>query len=634
MAEEQIILTFEIDHDEATKDLTSVEKSILALKKQQLELNKSFKEGKITEDQYIKSNLQLQKAIKSENEQKKVLTKLLVTESNSRNAMRQRVADLNKEYNNLNLTTAVGKKRSDELQKELAQLNAELNKGSQAAGQFKDNIGNYPQSLAAATEQIKPFGQSVEGISSSMGKFLTPAGAAVGLLTGLATLYASSAAGAKDLSFATGVLSGSFRAATNSFGDFISELTGGDPEGGGGFLSKIAVAFSAAFLGISNTVSGILVANAEKTLKELEIISIDAQGIGKIFEKQAEDARRIRDDEEQALQDRLAASKDVEAQLLANLQVRQVTQERVIEQLQTLAKLSGNDPEIRKQIKSAQAEVRDLQEEINGKLTENISARKAILQLIDDTNAANRRAANQVEVTTDDPLTGAFQTQADVRIDIEARMQKDLKDRKDKAATEDLIRAKKGAELEIQVERDKAAIISGFIGSLADLAEQDSAEHKFLASAQALINTYLAATAALASGSEINPIFGIVSAAAAIASGLASVAKINGVEFAEGGWTGPGHKMQPVGIVHADEYVVPKRIVNNPAARSSIANLEAMRVRPYADGGLVSNSITQPVNQQLDIANILKNMPAPVLSVKEVTKIQDRIKVKENLSKR
>jgi phage-related minor tail protein len=149
-----------------------------------------------------------------------------------------------------------------------------------------------------------------------------------------------------------------------------------------------------------------------------------------------------------------------------------------------------------------------------------------------------------------------------------------------------------------------------------------------------LINTYLAATAALASGSKINPIFGILSAAAATAAGLASVAKINGVEFAEGGWTGPGGKYDPVGIVHADEYVTPKRVRHMPEAQPHLMALERMRLRGYADGGLVTNSISTPINQQLEIANIVKNMPAPVVGVKEVTKMQNRVRVKEQASKR
>ena len=114
---------------------------------------------------------------------------------------------------------------------------------------------------------------------------------------------------------------------------------------------------------------------------------------------------------------------------------------------------------------------------------------------------------------------------------------------------------------------------------------------------------------------------------ASILSNIAAAKNIAG--FAEGGWTGPGDKYKAVGIVHADEYVTPKRIVNNPSAQPHLQALENMRLRGYADGGLVSNSMTAEVNQSLLMANMMKNMPTPVVSVKEITTAQTRIRTKE-----
>jgi TP901 family phage tail tape measure protein len=54
--------------------------------------------------------------------------------------------------------------------------------------------------------------------------------------------------------------------------------------------------------------------------------------------------------------------------------------------------------------------------------------------------------------------------------------------------------------------------------------------------------------------------------------------------FAEGGWTGPGAKYQPAGVVHADEYVFSKE-----ATHGNVAMLERLhrQLRGYAPGGLV-----------------------------------------------
>lgn len=70
------------------------------------------------------------------------------------------------------------------------------------------------------------------------------------------------------------------------------------------------------------------------------------------------------------------------------------------------------------------------------------------------------------------------------------------------------------------------------IGMGIELMKEGTAEYKILATAQALINTYLAASNALASAP--NPILGIVLAALAVVTGLINVAKINEVSFAEG----------------------------------------------------------------------------------------------------
>lgn len=80
-------------------------------------------------------------------------------------------------------------------------------------------------------------------------------------------------------------------------------------------------------------------------------------------------------------------------------------------------------------------------------------------------------------------------------------------------------------------------------------------------------------------------------------------AGLNPDGFTGGGWTGPGSKYQPAGIVHADEHVQPKRIVNEPGAlsfleqirrngfRNTISQLQvsmASRLAGYAEGGYVS----------------------------------------------
>lgn len=62
--------------------------------------------------------------------------------------------------------------------------------------------------------------------------------------------------------------------------------------------------------------------------------------------------------------------------------------------------------------------------------------------------------------------------------------------------------------------------------------------------------------------------------------------------FARGGWTGPGSKYQPAGIVHAEEFVVRSEVVRRPGVR---AMLEALNEgRGYASGGYVAPPTPAP----------------------------------------
>lgn len=656
MAEETIILNLEVDQTQAQKELTKTEKNIISLKKQQAELNKEYKAGKITEDQYIQSNLKLQKAIATETTQKRTLNKLLETESNSRNAMRQRVSQLNTEYNNLNLTTEKGKKRADELQKELSQLNEELNKGSKAAGQFKDNIGNYPEQFKSAIDQVKPFGVSVSDAGSSMSKFLTPATAAVGVLAALGTAYAASSSGAKDLAFAQDRLT----FITSSLSEALGTLVSGSGEGGEGILNKALDGFlnlaknipgvNVALLALQAT-TGVTIdsinaqskalAQAREDLRNLEIEAARAQGFAKLFENAAENARRLRDEEERILEERLKAADTVEANLLANQQVRINVINQEIEAIKKANVNWQNQNAIVLQIEQKRAETRDIEEEINGKLTENFTARKKIRDEITALARAEQRARTPLDATTGDPLQGAFADELNNQAEIEERFQERIL-KQDKEFSNERIRQKRReAEARIALEKmvneQTLGLMEGFAGVAASLFDQQSEEYKAFASFQTLISTYSTAQkayeAAFVPPTVASPALGAANVALAIAQGLANLAAINGVQFAEGGFTGQGGKYEPAGIVHKGEYVAPQHVVNSPVAQPHIQALESMRLKGYADGGFVTQQNISASQQSLIIANAMKNLPPVVASWSEGQKIGRQLQIKESVAK-
>lgn len=86
----------------------------------------------------------------------------------------------------------------------------------------------------------------------------------------------------------------------------------------------------------------------------------------------------------------------------------------------------------------------------------------------------------------------------------------------------------------------------------------------------------------------------------AIAAVAADVNKAGLGGYAGGGWTGPGGKFQPAGIVHADEFVTRSEVVRQPGALAFLARFNRIgmpALRGYSEGGLVTRmAIPRPVS--------------------------------------
>lgn len=201
---------------------------------------------------------------------------------------------------------------------------------------------------------------------------------------------------------------------------------------------------------------------------------------------------------------------------------------------------------------------------------------------------------------------------------------------------------------EVENEMMAAAAISDLFGTIAAAYDKDSAEFKIFATAQALISTYLAATKALASAP---PPYNYALAAATVAAGLANVAKIQG--FEEGGYTSKRRRDdEPVGVVHANEYVVPAPLLRTPKGKRLVDELERMRMGhpvryspPFIGGGATTNvrfqrgsgltqtGVTAADVATADLSRAIMSMPAPVVRVDEINRVQRRVNVIESISR-
>ncbi len=121
--------------------------------------------------------------------------------------------------------------------------------------------------------------------------------------------------------------------------------------------------------------------------------------------------------------------------------------------------------------------------------------------------------------------------------------------------------------------------------------------------AQAIASTAMAAINAYASASKVNWILGPIAAAMATAAGMIQIATIKkqheaeAAGYSKGGFTPDGRPDEPVGIVHAGEWVASQKLLKNPQTRAAIEALDyAQRTNTIGrlNAADVSRSVTAP----------------------------------------
>lgn len=654
---ETTILEFVIDQDQLLKDAAASKRAILEVKNAQAELNKEFKKGEASIEDYTEQSVVLEKQLKDEQDNYNSLTKAIRTNSNSLDAQRLQLSKLVKERNAVDQSTAKGIKQAQELTVKIKGLNDAIKQQEQAGGDFRRNVGNYTQGIVEAAKEINVAGVSVGGLTSQLASFANPATAAVGLLSGLTSLYASSSIGARDLENAQIKLSTAFTITSNSFGELVNTLTGGSDSGEGGLFSFLADAITFK-LDPALLLTTRLAANAQFALKQLEISEIVSNKIAKDALKSAEELSRTRDDERISDEERLAAGnrvlefiKERETEIIA-------TQEQRIAQLKILESIDERNLEIKKQIKLAEFEIADIREDTAGKET---AAKEAILKLEQEIlraqqeqaalSRANQRARSghgtqilsAVDVTAPEESARfvAEEAAAEAILGVNERLNRDLAKENERFRDKQIQFKRQAVALELELEERKLQGIQFIFGETASVFDQQSEIFKALASAETLISTYSSAQKsydAFAGIPIVGPALGIAAAAAATIAGLARVAQINEIQFAEGGYTGPGGKYQPAGTVHKGEVVWSQADVS---AMGGPHVVDAMRPTfprrgfrfGYADGGVVTNAAVAETNSNIAMMNAIRSLPPAELSVKEFTRVQRRVQIKESLTR-
>lgn len=564
---------------------------------------------------------------------------------NSIKTWREANAQLRKERDAVNVSTKEGKELVDKLNTTIDKNNKLIKDNSSALEKQRQNVGNYSKSIQEAAGNLNIMGTNVGGLATKLASFLNPLTAAVGIVTALGAAYASSAVGANDLASAQNNLKAGLDTFLNRFGN----ATDGD------LFDRWSKRLNIASINLTTNTKkeaaaikeAVAIAQIElKTLRELEFDRIEATGRQKVREKEAENARLIRDNQENSFTQRLEASEQV-AKSIQGIETETVgILQKQINALISYGENTGaivngeiRDRELKLEILKLQNEIADKQEFVSGKLTENVTAQRAITKelkaqndLTVGANKADRRKGNTGKLTVGG-LPSATGTLAGDAATQEIKLSREITG---VVVSDNRIKQESAEDYYnrlFALQDQQAGAARDLAGTLADIADEGTAAQKALALTTIAINSGIGVSEAVKAGARIpwpGNLSAILSGITAVLAGIAQAKSLLG--FAEGGWTGPGNKYKAVGVVHADEYVTPKHIVHSPAAQPHLAALERMRTG-YADGGFVTNSNMQSSRDAMIMANALKNLPAPIVGVREITAVQKRVQVKENVTR-
>jgi len=597
---ETIILDFQIEQGDAISELEKTKKSIISLKKEQQELNKAYKDGNVTLDEYASESVRLEGVLKKQ--------------TSTYNTLQKSAAGVETQFDKLI-------KANQNLVKTNQQISGQL---SEASKSFKDFAGS-----------INVGGTSLGDLTGKLTAFVNPATLAAGAVSGLASLYLSSAAGARDLESAQNQLSQSFK----TIGNDIAELLGAG--GGEGPLSSLATQFNRVVFGLNASVRGQLSAQAQQTLKELELLEINAKSVAKRALDEAEKLRRLRDDDTKSFADRQKAAE----QVLGFIKVREealvnVQEQRVVA-LKTLLALDKENLSLQKEVRLAELEIADIREDSQGKQTEAINGITA-LKKEEAAKTSELNAALKEELRLKNQLAEVNANLASLSNDRLKDLELETTKIKGTAAA-----AFKASQTAIQsninsyktdedLAKRKQALKDQELGSaialsaaIAGLNQADKEAQRAFALATITVSSAAGVAKAIQAGAGIpfpGNLAAIFTGITAVLTGITQARNILGEGFSEGGYTGPGGKYEPAGIVHKGEVVFNQRDVALMGGPQAVNSLRPT-LKGYSDGGIVTAAETAPIKSAF---NKQQNMTI-VASWKEATELNNRIKFKESL---
>ncbi len=676
--ENKIIIDVEIDSQEASKRVVELTQQIARQRNELTKQNKILKESNGQNKEAAKNVSSLKDSISQNNKELRQAQKEAKAETGSINALRASVAKLNNERNNLNTSTEEGAKRFAELTAKLKDQREQLNEASKSAGSFKDNIGNYTESVKEAISsntvfgstlsQIVPLLKSLNGglkgvrlallaipltaIIALIGTFLTQTKEGTQLLERFGT----------TVKFVFNFFLQRVKDAVKSFTDFINTIKE-EPEKA---LEQAKTAFFEFFdeVGANLQLFGeifksVFTGNISLAEKQLELLTDKITGSGGFVDglskaieegdktaktnialrasiralnveiaentKLAEQNRKLRDDETTNLRERIRLNALV---LEFEEKRRDAQKARVNAQLailNTQIRLNEADESLLDERADLLAELADIEEDFAGRTTEVQTEAFALRkQQAEEINSLTIESKSLEVEITEEANNKIIESDID-RLAEESRISQA---RIDQAKKEE--QAKQAVrDATTQNALNNLNVLKQIVGEESALGKAILLFQQGKAIADIITNTAVANAKAVSAFPVTlgQPFVGIntLSAGVSIASVVSETANALSGGFAEGGYTGDGGKYQPAGVVHRGEIVVPQEGVRRMGG-ASMAMSKISSLGGFADGGIVganTASSFRSVNSNRELTQSIRNNPIYV-AVTDINKQQGK----------
>tara|TARA_R110002020_G_scaffold65_3_gene359 strand:- start:138 stop:1847 length:1710 start_codon:yes stop_codon:yes gene_type:complete len=261
--------------------------------------------------------------------------------------------------------------------------------------------------------------------------------------------------------------------------------------------------------------------------------------------KDAEEQRQIRDDVSKNIEDRIEANTRLGEILQKGFQDEMLIAKEKLELAQLELSTDEKNVELKAALKNAEADILEIQERITGQTSEQLVNETAL----NDERIANLQELSDVGKSEYDRQINDIKVQQAQKRKLALRTIKDEKKLQKTLVAIDNDAAKQKADIERKLGQQKRDMAVSYLGQVADIIGKQSAAGKALSVAQALINTYSSAAAALAPPPVgAGPIFGPIAAAIAMIAGMKSVhdiistplPKLDGGTVSSGGLGGLG----------------------------------------------------------------------------------------------